>query len=96
MRATMSANKCSIQARMDTRIPLFITYKKGLKRNGKNPVYLYGYGGFNIAMPPYFSSNRIPFLEIGGIYAQACLRGGSEYGEEWHLAGTKMNKQKRL
>ena len=76
-----------------TRIPLFITYKKGLKRNGKNPVYLYGYGGFNIAMPPYFSSNRIPFLEIGGIYAQACLRGGSEYGEEWHLAGTKMNKQ---
>ena len=71
-----------------TRIPLFITYKKGL-----NPVYLYGYGGFNIAMPPYFSSNRIPFLEIGGIYAQACLRGGSEYGEEWHLAGTKMNKQ---
>ena len=76
-----------------TRIPLFITYKKGLKRNGKNPVYLYGYGGFNIAMPPYFSSNRIPFLEIGGIYAQACLRGGSEYGEEWHLTGTKMNKQ---
>lgn len=76
-----------------TRIPLFITYKKGLKRNGKNPVYLYGYGGFNIAMPPHFSSNRIPFLEIGGIYAQACLRGGSEYGEEWHLAGTKMNKQ---
>ena len=76
-----------------TRIPLFITYKKGLKRNGKNPVYLYGYGGFNIAMPPYFSSNRIPFLEIGGIYAQACLRGGSEDGEEWHLAGTKMNKQ---
>ena len=76
-----------------TRIPLFITYKKGLKRNGKNPVYLYGYGGFNIAMPPYFSSNRIAFLEIGGIYAQACLRGGSEYGEEWHLAGTKMNKQ---
>lgn len=76
-----------------TRIPLFITYKKGLKRNGKNPVYLYGYGGFNIAMPPHFSSNHIPFLEIGGIYAQACLRGGSEYGEEWHLAGTKMNKQ---
>ena len=76
-----------------TRIPLFITYKKGLKRNGKNPVYLYGYGGFNIARPPHFASNRIPFLEIGGIYAQACLRGGSEYGEEWHLAGTKMNKQ---
>ena len=76
-----------------TRVPLFITYKKGLKRNGKNPVYLYGYGGFNIAMPPYFASNRIPFLENGGIYAQACLRGGSEYGEEWHLAGTKLHKQ---
>jgi len=76
-----------------TRIPHIITYKKGLKRNGKNPVYLYAYGGFNIAMPPYFSSNRIPFLENGGIYAQACLRGGSEYGEEWHIAGTKMQKQ---
>ncbi|MCR5077341.1 MAG: prolyl oligopeptidase family serine peptidase [Prevotella sp.] len=76
-----------------TRIPLFITYKKGLKRNGKNPVYLYGYGGFDVSLTPYFSSNRIPFLENGGIYAQACLRGGGEYGEEWHLAGTKMKKQ---
>ena len=86
-------NESDYPSKDGTRIPLFITYKKGLKRNGKNPVYLYGYGGFNIAMPPHFSSNRIPFLEIGGIYAQACLRGGSEYGEEWHLAGTKMNKQ---
>jgi prolyl oligopeptidase len=76
-----------------TRIPMFITYKKGMKLNGKNPVYLYGYGGFNISLPPSFSSMRIPFLENGGIYAQVNLRGGSEYGEEWHLAGTKMRKQ---
>ncbi len=76
-----------------TRVPVFLTYKKGLKRNGKNPVYLYAYGGFNISLPPSFSAMRIPFLENGGIYAQANLRGGSEYGEEWHLAGTKMQKQ---
>ena len=76
-----------------TRVPMFITYKKGLKRNGKNPVYLYGYGGFNIALGPGFSATRIPFLEKGGIYAQVNLRGGSEYGEAWHLAGTKMQKQ---
>ena len=76
-----------------TRVPMFITYKKGLKRNGKNPVYLYGYGGFNIALGPGFSATRIPFLEKGGIYAQVNLRGGSEYGEEWHQAGTKMQKQ---
>ena len=76
-----------------TRVPMFITYKKGLKRNGKNPVYLYGYGGFNISLGPGFSAIRISFLEQGGIYAQVNLRGGSEYGEEWHLAGTKMQKQ---
>ena len=76
-----------------TRIPMFLTYKKGLKRNGKNPVYLYGYGGFNISMSPSFSSSRIPFLENGGIYVVVNLRGGSEYGEEWHQAGTKMQKQ---
>lgn len=76
-----------------TRVPVFLTYKKGLKRHGKNPVYLYAYGGFNISLPPSFSAMRIPFLENGGIYAQANLRGGSEYGEEWHLAGTKMQKQ---
>ena len=76
-----------------TMIPMFLTWKKGLEKNGKNPVYLYGYGGFDISLPPSFSSSRIPFLERGGIYAQANLRGGSEYGEKWHLAGTKMNKQ---
>ena len=76
-----------------TKVPMFITYKKGLKLNGKNPVYLYGYGGFNISLFPTFSSFRIPFLENGGIYAQVNLRGGGEYGEEWHVAGTKMQKQ---
>ena len=81
------------QSKDGTRVPMFITYKKGLKRNGRNPVFLYGYGGFNIALGPSFSATRIPFLEQGGIYAQVNLRGGSEYGEEWHLAGTKMQKQ---
>ena len=76
-----------------TRVPMFITYKKGMKRNGKNPVFLYGYGGFNISLGPDFSAMRIPFLEQGGIYAQVNLRGGGEYGEEWHVAGTKMQKQ---
>lgn len=73
-------------------IPMFITYKKGLERNGENPVYLYGYGGFNISLTPSFSASRLLWLENGGIYAQANLRGGSEYGEDWHQAGTKMNK----
>ena len=72
---------------------MFLTYKKGMKLNGKNPVLVYGYGGFNIGLTPYFSALRIPFLEKGGIYAMVNLRGGNEYGEEWHLAGTKMNKQ---
>jgi prolyl oligopeptidase len=76
-----------------TRIPMFITYKKGLRRDGRNPVYLYAYGGFNISLSPTFSTWRIPFLENGGIYAQANLRGGGEYGEAWHIAGTKMQKQ---
>ena len=75
-----------------TKVPMFLTYKKGLKRDGKNPVYLYGYGGFNIALHPAFSAQRLLWLENGGIYAQANLRGGSEYGEAWHLAGTKQQK----
>ena len=76
-----------------TKIPMFLTYKKDLKKDGKNPVYLYGYGGFNISLNPGFSTSRIPFLENGGIYAQVNLRGGGEYGEDWHIAGTKMQKQ---
>ena len=73
-------------------IPMFLTYKKDLERNGNNPVFLYGYGGFGISLNPGFTTSRIPFLENGGIYAQVNLRGGSEYGEEWHIAGTKMQK----
>lgn len=76
-----------------TKVPMFLTYKKDLKKNGKNPLLLYGYGGFGISMNPGFSVSRIPFLENGGIYVQVNLRGGSEYGEEWHIAGTKMQKQ---
>ena len=76
-----------------TRVPMFLTYKKGMKLNGNNPVYLYGYGGFNLGMYPGFSATRIPFIENGGIYVLVNLRGGNEYGEEWHLAGTKMRKQ---
>ena len=81
------------QSKDGTRIPMFITHKKDLKLDGNNPVYLYGYGGFDISLTPGFSSSRVPFLEAGGIYAQVTLRGGGEYGEAWHLAGTKMNKQ---
>ena len=76
-----------------TKIPMFLTYKKGLKKDGRNPVLIYGYGGFNISLPPTFSTSRIPFIENGGIYVQTNLRGGGEYGEQWHLAGTKMRKQ---
>jgi len=76
-----------------TRIPMMITHKKGLELDGKNPTLLYGYGGFNISLTPGFSTSRIIWLENGGVYAQPNLRGGGEYGEEWHKAGTKLNKQ---
>lgn len=76
-----------------TRAPLFITYKKGMKLNGRNPLLLYGYGGFNITYAPFFLANYIPFMERGGIYVHAVLRGGGEYGEDWHVAGTKLQKQ---
>lgn len=76
-----------------TRIPMFLTYRKDIKMDGKNPTYMYGYGGFNITLNPGFSVMRVPFLEMGGIYAQVNLRGGNEYGEEWHIAGTKLQKQ---
>lgn len=76
-----------------TKIPMFIVYKKGLEKNGKNPTYLYGYGGFNISLMPRFSLTNLILLENGGIYAQPNLRGGGEYGEKWHKAGIKMLKQ---
>jgi len=76
-----------------TETPMFIVHKKGLKKNGKNPTYLYAYGGFNISLTPRFSLTNLILLENGGIYAQPNLRGGGEYGEEWHKAGTKLLKQ---
>ena len=76
-----------------TLIPMTITYKKGTQLNGQNPTILYGYGGFNISITPEFSIPTALWLEMGGIYAVANIRGGGEYGEKWHLAGTKMNKQ---
>jgi prolyl oligopeptidase len=72
---------------------MFITAKKGLKLDGQNPVLLYAYGGFNISLTPAFSVGNAVWLEMGGVYAQPNLRGGGEYGEEWHLAGTLQRKQ---
>lgn len=76
-----------------TRVPLFITRRRDLEKTGQNPTLLYGYGGFNIAETPHFSVSRLVWLEMGGVFASANLRGGSEYGEAWHLAGTKTRKQ---
>lgn len=76
-----------------TKIPMFIVHKKGLKFDGNNPVYLYGYGGFNVSLTPSFSAGRLILLENGVVFAMANLRGGGEYGEAWHEAGTKLKKQ---
>ena len=76
-----------------TQVPIFLTYRKGLRRNGRNPTLLYGYGGFGVSLTPAFSVTRAVWLEMGGVFAQANLRGGGEYGEDWHLAGTKLAKQ---
>ncbi len=76
-----------------TRIPMFLVHKRGLARDGSAPVYLYGYGGFNISLTPSFSVGSLPWLELGGVLAVANIRGGGEYGEEWHRAGSKEKKQ---
>ncbi len=76
-----------------TQIPMFITHKKGLVLNGNNPTLLYAYGGFNVSLSPYFSVSNLVWMEMGGVYAIANLRGGGEYGEEWHEAGMKLQKQ---
>lgn len=76
-----------------TEVPMIITYKKGLELDGTNPTMLYGYGGFNISLTPSFSITNALWLEMGGVYAVANLRGGGEYGKAWHLAGTQLNKQ---
>ena len=76
-----------------TRVPMFITHRRGMQRDGQTPLLLYGYGGFNNAITPVFSPSILVWLEMGGAYAVVNLRGGSEYGESWHEAGTKLKKQ---
>ncbi|KAF3886630.1 S9 family peptidase [Tolypothrix bouteillei VB521301] len=76
-----------------TRVPMFVTYKKGIKLDGNNPTYLYGYGGFSVSLTPSFSVSSLVWMEMGGVYAIPNLRGGGEYGEDWHQAGMKQKKQ---
>lgn len=87
------SNQVFYTSKDGTRVPMIITHKKGLERNGKNPTVVYGYGGFNVNLTPAFSNSIVVLLEQGAVYAVANLRGGGEYGDDWHLAGTKMNKQ---
>ncbi|MCX6881286.1 MAG: prolyl oligopeptidase family serine peptidase [Verrucomicrobia bacterium] len=81
------------QSKDGTRVPMFISHKKGLELNGQNPTLLYGYGGFNISLTPAFSPVTLAWMQMGGVYAQPNLRGGGEYGEDWHQSGTKLRKQ---
>jgi len=86
-------NQVFYESKDGTKIPMFLVHKKGLKLNGKNPTYLYGYGGFNVNITPSFRITSLVLLENGFVYAVANLRGGGEYGEDWHEAGIKMQKQ---
>lgn len=87
------SNQVFYKSKDGTKIPMIITHKKGIKLDGSNPTLLYAYGGFSVSITPYFSTSDIVLLENGGIYAVANLRGGGEYGEEWHNAGIKTKKQ---
>ena len=91
--ANYEVKQVFVSSKDGTRVPLFITHKKGLTLDGNNPTLLYGYGGFAISITPGFSISRLQWLEMGGVLAVANLRGGGEYGEEWHQGGTKLNKQ---
>ena len=87
------SNQIFYKSKDGTKVPMIITHKKGLELNGKNPTILYGYGGFNVSLTPRFSIANAVWMENGGVYAVANLRGGGEYGKDWHKAGTQMNKQ---
>jgi len=89
----MKLSKFFYPSKDGTKVPMFIIHKKGLKFDGSNPVLLYGYGGFSVNLLPSFNPLLIPIFEQGGVYAIANLRGGNEYGEKWHEAGRKLNKQ---
>jgi len=91
--ADYETNQVFYKSKDGTRIPMFLTGKKGLKQDGKNPTYLYGYGGFNISLTPSFSVSNLVWMEMGGLLAIPNLRGGGEYGKEWHDAGRKLKKQ---
>ena len=91
--AAYTTTQVFYESKDGTRVPMFITHKTGLELNGQNPTLLYGYGGFSISLTPAFSVGNLVWMEMGGIYAVPNLRGGGEYGEEWHQAGTKLHKQ---
>lgn len=91
--ADYEVNQVFFNSKDGTRVPMFIVHKKGIKLDGNNPALLYGYGGFNISQTPGFSVSRVVWMEMGGVFAVANLRGGAEYGENWHEAGTKLKKQ---
>jgi prolyl oligopeptidase len=91
--ARFESRQVFFKSRDGTRVPMFIVHKKGLVLDGRNPTILYGYGGFNISLNPYFSASRVAWMEQGGVFAMANLRGGGEYGEAWHEAGMRLNKQ---
>ena len=91
--AQFTTTQVFVSSKDETPVPLFLTHRKGISLDSTNPTYLYGYGGFNAAMTPFFSTNAVTWMEMGGVFAVAVLRGGGEYGREWHEAGMKQNKQ---